>query len=244
MEPSINVPRFTYLSFLFFSSLFLLSLLPSPDLVLFPKSWNTSRNDVQVAFVKFNIENEGIVVTEVGKGSSGDHFSAAMTSLKDKEPAYVAVRYQDKWVLMFFMPENCKVNLKMLYATCLVAFKTKLQTANFYDDFKISEIKECTLRDYENSKRTFGETELLTVEEKMAFEAHFSSEKSVENEMKVTVDVPIKVTKDAEAAIATFVQKKVTFVIVKLNGDTEELELDGSGNGSAEDVRASFPYLI
>jgi hypothetical protein len=177
-------------------------------------------------------------------GSNSVNFDSARASLKPKEAAFVPTRFNDKWVLVFYMPENSPVHDKMVYASSLSALKLGLQTNNFIGEgFKISDAKECTLSEYTASTREIGETELFTMEEKMKHEAIHSSHVNIDNEQKVTVDLPIRISSESESAIIAFQKQQHGYVSLKLNGDTEYLEVDDTGNGSVEQIAGKLPSI-
>lgn len=204
------------------------------------RRWNVARLDRNTSYVKMNISNDTFVIQSVGCGgaSTEDFFKAAAAELKPQQAAYVPVRAapdSDKFILVFFMPNNARVHDKMIYAASLSSFKQAIGTDNLAGEMSIQLSEECTPAEFKLVNHVHKKTELFTMNEILAYEALYSSQQGLENESKVSVDLPINVAPDAIALMNQIKAGQVKAANFSLNISTEVLEVAEKAN-SAEEV--------
>jgi len=149
----------------------------------------------------------------------------------------------DKWLLVFYVPDNSKVRQKMLYASSSSALKQGLGAPKFLVDFALSDSKECTLENYKHSIAEVHEDSVLTWQEKEAKEAAFESHISM-SEVKVSavVGVNIPVSEEAVEAIKGLKAGKHDTVIFILNAESEILGCSPPSNLTIEEITSKhFP---
>ena len=203
------------------------------------KTWNFARADPTVSFVKMNIQNDTFAVQKIGHGgqSTEDFFKAAAAELKPKEAAYIPVRSapeSDKFVLVYYMPNNARVHDKMIYAASLSSLKQSLGSDNLSGEMSIQLPEECTTQELALASHVHKKTDLFTMNEILAYEALYSSQQGLENESKVSVDLPISIAPAAAALMKQIKTGEAKGANFSLNPDTEVLEIAERGDTADE----------
>jgi len=210
------------------------------------KSFVSAIEDKTLLYIKINIENEAFKKTGSGKVTSArkTDFDAIRAVLEDKKPCYVVMRssQEGKWVLVMYVPENAYVREKMVLASSMSSLKEGLGNSHFLGDFSISTPKECTLEEYQHSNAEIAQKEVMTIQEQLKHDAQNESALSMgEAKVSAMLDVPIKVSDEASATMSKLLQGSVDTVLLRMNPESEVLEVDSSGNLKIEAITAKFP---
>jgi len=212
------------------------------------KQFINAGNNTDLLYVKIAIKDETFIFVSEGKrtGNLKSDFAALQKELVLKEPCYVVMRVEgepDKWLLVFFVPDNSQVRLKMLYASSNSSLKQGLGGAKFVADFALSDPKDCTIENYTHSTAEVHEDQVMTWQEKEAKEAAFEQHIAM-SEVKVSavVGVPIPVADEALEAIKGLKAGKHDTVIFVLNPETEVLGCSQPANLTIDQITANhFP---
>lgn len=170
-----------------------------------------------------------------------------MQEAMDLKPSFIVAKgvgnEQDKWLLIFYMPEGSTVRDRMVYASSTNAFKDGLGSANFeHATMSVGKKSEVNEAEYENLVKKLSEDDILTLEEKLKIEAETSSHLSMSAvKSRAIVGLPIKASEASLDAITNVGKATVTTAILLLKEDTETLEVQEQGNFSFETAAAKLP---
>jgi len=202
--------------------------------------------DTKVDYVKVQIVDEEFKITGTGAATDSptSDWEQVAKDISDEPVFYVKrATIPTKWIMIFFVPEVCKVKQKMVYASSSSSLKDGLGSGHFVQDYHISTTEECTLKEYTNSIGEVDQMDLLTMEEIMAKEAEEESQMSIGGTARhVGIQgIPVQISEAALAGLADINEGKITTCIFNLNPETEVLEVaeNGSGNLGVEAI-ASF----
>jgi len=149
---------------------------------------------------------------------------------------------ESKWIMILYVPEVALVRDKMVFASSVSALKDGLGSSHFVTDFSISTTKECTYEEYQHGIKEIAEKDVMTIQEQLKHDAQNESVLSMgESKVSAMIDIPIKVSDEANQSMDKLVRGTVDTVIYRMNPDTEVLEVDTSGNLKIEGITAKFP---
>jgi len=214
------------------------------------KDFLAAQNNEEVSYLKIEIQNDTFVKTAEGKtsGSRDSDLAAIQKLLEPKKPCFVVARAEEKekWTVFFYLPDNCIVRDRMVYASSNAALKLGLGAPKFVQDFILRDAKECTTQGYADSRKRGAETDVLTMEERMKIEAETDSIRtvsaSVSSKMSGMGGVPIKPNGEAQAAIQAVASGSQTTAVLLLDLATEQLQkAAGSGNVEIDAFVKSLP---
>jgi twinfilin-like protein len=202
-----------------------------------------AEGDSSIGFVSVGITRESsfeIVGQGATTGSFDGDLKAVAATLQPKVPVYVLVRFETKWLLIFYCPDNSPVRSKMLFASSLSSLKEGLGGSKFTKwDFPIDSADECNIVEYERTTSDAGDS-VMTYEEKHAFDASKHAPSFSENEVSAIVNVPINVDDEALNSMKGFAGGSHTTCVFLLN-KAEQLELAEAGNDSLDVVASKLP---
>eukprot|EP00466_Bigelowiella_natans_P007980 jgi/Bigna1/91205/estExt_fgenesh1_pg.C_920066 len=201
-----------------------------------------------IPFFKVEIKNENFVFKTSGQktGSKEDDFKQMQQALEDKVACYIFFRdptpnNDGKWVLSQYMPDSARVNSKMLYASSRAAIKNDFGSSSLSEDYFISDKDELTLQAFLKSRAKMDKNELMTFQEQAKDEATRGEILAMSDGFALTVaDVPITVSKEANAALSSVKAKISNKAILLLNSKTQELLHDSKvtvKNAAMEDIQ-------
>jgi len=199
-----------------------------------------------IGFLKITIEADTFKQTGKGAhtGTKLGNLAEIAKVLEARKPAYVATKTEEKekWMLVFYMPDDSPVRDRMVYASSMQSLKLGLGAAKFGTDFTIRDRKECSATAYEESKAKVNEEDLLTMEERMGMrsESHISMSTDTVK-MSGMSDLPMKVSDEAKASIAALVAGSISTVVLSLDSATEVMGRVAQGNLTLADVVRNLP---
>lgn len=203
------------------------------------QKWNSLRSDVSVTYVKFVIvDDERFDIAE--SSTTEDPITAARNGLAEKEPSYAVVRSKEdntKFHILFYVPLNSRVAKKMIYSSSLSALKLGLGTDYLISELYLTEAKECTPEAIANSTKSIEKYNLLTQQEQLQHASAYSSVGTLETHSKISVDLPVKVSNDAQNALNQLQSGAISTVLFGLHIETEVLEVLEQGNLSLDEVQ-------
>jgi len=203
-----------------------------------------------VGFLKIQIVDEAFKTTTQGarSDSRAEAFAEMAKVLNDREPCYLITRAEEKgrWQLVFFMPDECSVRDRMVYASSTNALKIGLGAPHFVMDYTIRTRQECTQQAYEDSRKEHNEEELMTMDERMAKEAAYESHMSrstAPSKMSGMNDLPMKVSASVEPALEQIqvLGGATSMVIFNLEQSSEELQVAKSTQIDWKELVAELP---
>lgn len=199
-----------------------------------------------IDYFKIGIQDESFKV--LAKGSSGasditSKFKVAQGFFEEKSAAYLAIHGDDKWILIYYVPEAAPVREKMLFSSSRTALKDGLGSSSFSADYFISLKSECTHERFNHMKtESIPTRDLLTLDEFTRHEAHLDSLKSMGSAIRVTAiaDIPVKLTEGAQTAISGFADGSVQTVWLSLDSETETLSGRAEQKCTPEEIATKF----
>lgn len=209
--------------------------------------------DASTLFLRYRISNDTFVRADTGKLASDNEPVANWAALRGAlsqtatEPCFLVTRSVNrepgKWLLIFFMPEGCTVRDRMVYASSASALKEGLGEGNFEaTTFNISKIEECSGEEYEAAGRSMSHDELLTLDEKEKRDGELASHLAMSStRAQAIVGLPIKASEESIEAMANVIKGTPTAVILSLSPDTEELQVQESGDYTFEQLQGKLP---
>jgi len=198
-------------------------------------------------FIKIEIIADKFKKTGAGRGtgSRGGDFLAIQGVLEARKPAYVLKNEEkDKWLLIFYMPDNCTVRERMIYASSTAALKLGLGSSKITTDFTIRDPKECTTEHQTASKEVGDTSDLLTKEESLRQAAEKDSIMSAANttsKMSGMSGLPIQSAEDAVAAFEGVRDGKFTTAIFFLDPANELMSKAATGNFDFDAIAKQLP---
>jgi len=206
---------------------------------------DASTND-SIGFLKITIEADTFKQTGKGAhtGTKLGNLTEIAKILEPRKPAYVATKTEekDKWMLVFYMPDDSPVRDRMVYASSMQSLKLGLGAAKFGGDFTIRDKKECSGAAYEESKTKVNEEDLLTMEERMGMRSESHISMSTDTiKMSGMSALPMKVSDEAKTSIAAVAAGTISTVMLSLDPTTEIMGRAAQGNLSLADIARQLP---
>jgi len=181
-------------------------------------------------------------------------FDRIADKLKPADPCYVLTRAAapaGKWIVIFYVPDDSQVRLKMLYASSASALKEGLGAASFAGDYSISAIKDCSYASYQQNTKVVAREDIMTMDEIIKMEEQTASSHAMaQTRSSAIADLPLNLSPEATEAIQKLHDSKLEAVIFVLNNKTEVMEVEasaapgkwgGSGGGVAEEIAKRMP---
>jgi len=210
------------------------------------KAFVVAQEDKSLLYIKITIESETFKKVSTGKSTASrkTDFEAIRGVLEERKPCYVLMRasQEGKWVLVMYVPELAYVRDKMVFASSVSALKEGLGTSSFLSDFSISTPKECTLEEFNHGNAEIAQKDVMTIQEQLKHDAQNESVLSMgESKVSAIIDLPINVSDEAKQSMDKLLKGTVDTVMLRMNPETEVLEVDTSGNFKIEAITAKFP---
>jgi hypothetical protein len=146
-----------------------------------------AQNDAKSSFLHVRIVDDKFSLvgkTAASSGNDSDDFVGVQNVCDAKKASFFVKRApvvkqlqeaENKWVLIFYMPELTMVRDKMLFASSSSALKDGLGGSNFVEDLHISTKEEATFGEFKQSRKQEATDEMLSLDELTAKEAEFAS---------------------------------------------------------------------
>jgi len=187
-----------------------------------------------LGFIKMHIEAEAFKQVATGRhtGTKMGNLAEIAKVLEPRKPCYVATKTdeKDRWMLVFYIPDDSPVRDRMVYASSVSSLKLGLGAAKFGPDFTIRDRKECSQVSYEESKKKMNEEDLLTMEERMGMRSESYVSMSTDTvKMSGMSDLPMKTSDEAGAAITAILGGTITGVVLALDPASEVMISVSSG---------------
>jgi len=210
------------------------------------KLWAEAATNESVGFLKIQIESESFKQTASGRntGTKMGNLAVIAAVLEPRKPCYVATKTEvkDRWMLVFYIPDDSPVRDRMMYSASLASLKLGLGAAKFGQDFTIRDSKECSPTAYEESKKKVADEDLLTMEEKMGMRSEsYVSMSSDTVKMSGMSDLPLKTSDEAGTAIGSVAEGKTAAVVLSLDPATEIMGVAASGDFDIAALVTKFP---
>jgi len=199
-----------------------------------------------IGFLKIQIDSDAFKQVGSGPnaGTKAGNLAAIAAFLEARKPCYVVSKTEekDRWMLVFYVPDDSPVRDRMVYASSLAALKLGLGAPKFGQDYTIRDKKECSAGAYEESKKKGNEEDLLTMEERMGMRSEGYVSRSTDTvKMSGMSDLPMKTSDDAAAAIQQLAAGTVSTVFLSLDQATEVMSRGEVGNFSIADIVRQLP---
>lgn len=202
-----------------------------------------------VRLLKVSIENEALVLLEQApvSGDLESDFASFTSFVKEKEACYLVFR-QDAthpdfgylWALASFVPDNCPVRHKMLYASTRDNLKKQLGQPVFTRELHATLKSELTFANFEAQGERGSIDDVLTMAEKEKREEaaqvvhHGATRAGVHG-----VDFPF--TDGARAQATAFAGGRINFLQLLLNLDAEVIDVSEAADIDVGDLSAHVP---
>jgi len=213
------------------------------------KNENTSFLVIKLTDDKFSSGGSGPTTGDVKTD-----FDRIADKLKAAEPCYVLTRAgapSGKWIVIFYVPDDSQVRLKMLYASSASALKEGLGAASFATDYSISAAKDCSFAAFQQSTKAVAREDIMTMDEIMKLEEQSASSHAMgQTRSSAIADLPLNLSPEATDALLKLRDSKLEAVIFALNAKTEVMEVEasagpgkwgGSSGGAAEEIAKRMP---
>jgi len=191
--------------------------------------------DHKVLYVEIGINGENFKKRSVVNGAVDSKSWEVMAKvLKPQTPTYLVTRVGgtgNKWLLIFYVPEDSVVREKMVYASSVSALKEGLGSNLFsQSDYSISNVKECNADAFASSMKVFSKEEIMTSTESAKQDAKDQSSKEAsEAKQQAMADIPLSVADDAMKELHKFKDGKIDLVVLHIDSKTEVLHHKASG---------------
>lgn len=194
-------------------------------------------------FVQFGIHFDNLAFTCLaveGPGASlEEDMKAAGELVEETSPCIFAFRFETKWTMIAWVPEEAKVKHKMVFASAKSHLKTVLGTEKFDRDFFVATKKEFTMKNYNNHMDEETKKTTMTEEEKLyEQEIKDASPDAVTSSAMRMLDVPIEPS--AGAAFAALKNGKKDTAIFQINVDTQALIASSPSNDTLKEVQTKI----
>ncbi len=201
-----------------------------------------------VRMIKAEIVGEQVVLTAVvpPSGSEEDDFDAITNYLIPKTPAFILFRRGpcpltkgSRWIFVYFMPDDAKVQRKMLYGSSLEATTRSLGVDYFDQHFMGHSREDISWRAF-CGVATAATEQPLTALERLSLETTLG-EQMVKQESGVSTptgsSIALPMTDAAREQIEAFrLSPSVTCVKFKISVDDEKIDLLSSGSETADSL--------
>jgi len=210
------------------------------------RAWAEAATNDSLGFIKYQIEAESFKQVSTGRNTrtKAGNLSLIAAVLDSRNQCYAATETEekDRWMLVFYIPDDSPVRDRMVYASSLSALKLGLGAAKFGPDFTIRDAKECSPTAYEESKKKMSDEDLMTMEEKMGMRSESYVSMSTDTvKMSGMSDLPLKTSDEAQTAIAALIAGSITGVVLSLDPTTEIMGVATSGTMDIAAVARAFP---
>jgi len=214
----------------------------------FLQEWAAIREDKSISFIKIRIINETFAIVERGQTAPGeDGFAAARKVLLDNEVSFVVVRVEDKFALVFYVPETSRVADKMTYAGSIARLKADLM----WNDFIGKEIYATVPSECENPRtsasRAAAAAQIAAETRKSLEAAYESSHIGYATEVKLTADLELGVDDKLVATLTKVREGELSGAILSIDLATETIRVEKEYNSSTDDesllsqIKQAFP---
>jgi len=215
------------------------------------KDFANAQQDPKILYLEIGIQAEGFKKRSIVNGTvDSKSWGVLASALKSQTPTYLVTRVgasaSNKWLLIFYVPEDSVVREKMMYASSVSALKEGLGGNLFsQSDYSISSPKECTADGLAQAMKVFTKDEIMTSNESAKQDAKDqSSKEAAETKQQAMADIPLVIDDDASKEIAKLKEGKVDLVVLAIDAKTEVLHHKGSAQKiSVEDIAKSSTHL-
>jgi len=192
------------------------------------KEFAAVQQDHKVLYLEVGINGESFKKRAVVNGAADSKSWDIMAkALKAQTPTYLVTRAGggNKWLLIFYVPEDSVVREKMVYASSVSALKEGLGSNLFSQtDYSISHVKECTAEGFASAMKVFSKEEIMTSNESAKQDAKDQSSKEAsEAKQQAMADIPLSVADDAMKELHKFKDGKIDLVVLHIDSKTEVL---------------------
>jgi len=211
---------------------------------LIKSAFRKAGEDENVMYIQVKIKDEKFVKTGEGSGAGSEKndFLSIQKELKPKEPCYILKKTKkDKWLLMYYVPDNSQVKKKMLIASSYADLKAGLGTSFFVGEWAISTKDECTLEEYKLAMNNNTE-DVMTWQEKEEKEtAYDTSVLTTSKNVSAVVGIPIPVDDGGQKALAEFKNEEINTIIFILDPEKETLGVQEAATLKLEKMVEKLP---
>jgi twinfilin-like protein len=193
------------------------------------KEFASAQQDPKVLYVEIGLNGESFKKRATVNGAvDAKSWDVMAKALKPQTPTYLVTRaggQGNKWLLIFYVPEDSIVREKMVYASSVSALKEGLGSNLFVQsDFSISSVKECTSEGFTSAMKVFSKEEIMTSSESAKQDAKDQSSKEAsEAKQQAMADIPLAVADDAMKELHKLKDGKVDLVVLHIDNKTEVL---------------------
>lgn len=204
--------------------------------------------------IKITIEDEELQLKQnrIAAGTEeGDWDRNVLACLEDDEPCYIFYRLDQKsndgaynYVFMSFVPIDCGVKNKMLYAATRATLKRIFGDNRIATEYLGTTKDELSLQGYKNQILSAGSSAPMTEAEKELAqvkkdEATMRSQMSSNSATLPGLNLPA--TQDLLSSLEKFKKGFINYLQIKLDTETEELKLWDCANISASELSGKIP---
>jgi len=215
------------------------------------KDFANAQQDSKILYLEIGIQAESFKKRSIVNGTvDSKSWSVLAAALKSQTPTYLVTRVgasaANKWLLIFYVPEDSVVREKMVYASSVSALKEGLGGNLFsQSDYSISSPKECTADGFAQAMKVFTKDEIMTSNESAKQDAKDqSSKEAAETKQQAMADIPLVIDDDASKEIGKLKEGKVDLVVLAIDAKTEVLHHKGSAQKiSVEEIAKNSTHL-
>lgn len=204
-----------------------------------------AQDDSDILYLRVEIENEKFVKKGEGKqaGSPEENFAACQAECKPKHSCYILLKTpNDKWLLIYWVPNNSPVKQKMLIASSFSELLAGLGNTSFIGEYAISELEECTLEEYKRSLGTKDDESLMTWQEREKKETLYEHSMAMsETKVSAVVGIAVPLTDSGVKALEEFGAGTINSIFFSIEPKKELLDCAESGTFSFDELAGKLP---
>lgn len=204
----------------------------SPQLLdLFSKS-----KDGSVRLIQVLISDELLVpgIQSPPQGSWEDDYDVSVLPLLSRQPCYLLYRLDStnnqgpQWILIAWMPENCTIRQKMLYAATRATLKTEFGGGHILEELSASEKEDASLHGYRQHLASAAAPAPLSAAEielqKMKID-EINTDVTMDTKRPTLQGVAFPIEDPALEAMRNLKEGKIQYVQLRLDIDRELVTL-------------------
>ncbi|XP_071507263.1 twinfilin-1-like [Diadema antillarum] len=222
---------------------------PSEELAAFL----ASSKDGQYRVIKVIIDNEELVLAD-HKETNGtweeDYDNCVLSMLEEKKACYIFYRMDTKdetgyrWLFISYIPDNCQVRQKMLYASTKATIKMSFGASQIQEELSGTLKSEVSLDGYGKhlvSKAAPGPLTDAEIEHKKVLEMETRTEIGVDTKSQTLPGLAFPVEEEALARIREIAKLSTTYVQLFIDMEAEVIRLARCEETSVADLPSRIP---
>lgn len=190
------------------------------------------------SFLRIRILNEQLALTSTGAYKSDISEVFREIAATTTEPSFVPLRLSEtgKWLLLMYIPDDCAIKDRMLYAASRDTLKRQLGYNNFMGEYICREMSQIN---YEEYLASTAKVDAMTEVEKLKIlDNQLERDSHIDAKSKSRLAFPISA--EGASALEAFKNGQVSFVQLRVDTGAETLELVHQGAVDLHSIAGHF----